>query len=171
MWKRRETETSSTNQKTGKRNAQVTPSRKFTAAPARKGPSQDERIVNIGQSICIHGELTGNEDLTIEGEVQGTINLKEHNLTIGPNGRIQAQVAAKTVVVQGELAGNITASEKVELAETCRMRGDIIAPRIVIADGACFKGLVDMPGEQPDYLRQASSSTKGSPTGEGATSP
>jgi cytoskeletal protein CcmA (bactofilin family) len=102
--------------------------------------------VNIGQSICIRGELTGDEDLTIEGRVEGKIDLKEHNLTIGPNGRIQAEVTAKSVRVQGEVNGNVAAGEKVELAETGRVVGDIVAPRIVIADGARFKGSVDMSG-------------------------
>jgi cytoskeletal protein CcmA (bactofilin family) len=90
--------------------------------------------------------LTGDEDLTIEGRVEGKIDLKEHNLTIGPNGRIQAEIAAKSVRIQGEVNGNVAAGEKVELAETGRVIGDIVAPRIVIADGARFKGSVDMSG-------------------------
>jgi cytoskeletal protein CcmA (bactofilin family) len=90
--------------------------------------------------------LTGDEDLTIEGRVEGKIDLKEHNLTIGPNGRIQAEISAKSVRVQGEVNGNVAAGEKVELAETGRVIGDIVAPRIVIADGARFKGSVDMSG-------------------------
>jgi cytoskeletal protein CcmA (bactofilin family) len=90
--------------------------------------------------------LTGDEDLTIEGRVEGKIDLKEHHLTIGPNGRIQAEVAAKSVRVQGEVNGNVAAGEKVELSETGRVIGDIVAPRIIIADGARFKGSVDMSG-------------------------
>ena len=117
--------------------------------------SNEKRTVNIGQSICIRGELTGSEDMTIEGKVDGEIDLTEHNLTIGPKGRIQAKVSAKAVVVQGEITGNITASEKVELAQTSRVSGDIITPRIIIADGARLKGSVDMSGVQPDSPRQA----------------
>ncbi len=156
MWNRRETETSTTNRQTAKRNAQVTVSRKSTPAPAQVGPSHGAGIVNIGQSICIHGELTGSEDMTIEGRVDGKIDLTEHNLTIGPKGRIQAEVKAKAVVVQGEITGNISASEKVELAETSRVSGDIIAPRIIIADGARLKGSVDMSSGQPESPPQAS---------------
>jgi cytoskeletal protein CcmA (bactofilin family) len=126
-----------------------TPSRDFIAAPARAGASKNEGIVNIGQSICIRGELTGDEDLTIEGKVDGKIDLKEHNLTIGPNGRIQAEVGAKSVLIRGEVTGNISAQEKIELAETGRVNGDMVAPRIVIADGARFKGSVDMSGSRP----------------------
>ncbi len=117
--------------------------------------SDQKRIVNIGQSLFIRGELTGSEDMTIEGKVDGKIDLKEHNLTIGPKGRIQAEVNAQTVVVQGKLTGNISASEKVELAKTSRVSGDIIAPRIIIADGARLKGSVDMSGVRPDSPREA----------------
>jgi len=103
-----------------------------------------EKLVNIGQSIQIKGELTGNEDLTIEGKVDGKISLKDHNLTIGANGRINAEIHAKTVLVIGEVIGNVTADDKVEVAATGSMRGDILAPRVVLADGARFKGSIDM---------------------------
>jgi cytoskeletal protein CcmA (bactofilin family) len=103
-----------------------------------------DKIVNIGQSIQIKGELTGNEDLTIEGKVEGKIFLKDHNLTIGANGRITAEIHAKTVMVVGEVVGNISADDKVELAPTGSMKGDIVSPRVVLADGARFKGSIDM---------------------------
>ncbi|HEX6851471.1 MAG TPA: polymer-forming cytoskeletal protein [Candidatus Polarisedimenticolaceae bacterium] len=106
-----------------------------------------EKIVNIGQSITIKGEVIGNEDLTIEGKVDGKIVLKDHNLTIGANGRIQAEVQAKTVLVIGEIVGNVQADDKVEVAATGSMRGDILAPRVVLADGARFKGSIDMDGK------------------------
>lgn len=109
-----------------------------------------DKLVNIGQSIQIKGELSGNEDLTIEGKVDGQIKLKDHNLTIGANGRIAAEIQAKTVMVVGEVIGNITADDKVEIAATGSMRGDIVAPRVVLADGARFKGSIDMdrkPGQ------------------------
>ena len=103
-----------------------------------------DKIVNIGQSIHIKGELTGNEDLTIEGKVEGKVFLKDHNLTVGANGKLIAEVQAKTVMVLGEVTGNITADDKVEVAATGTMRGDIQAPRVVLADGAKFKGAIDM---------------------------
>jgi cytoskeletal protein CcmA (bactofilin family) len=103
-----------------------------------------DKIVNIGQSIHIKGELTGNEDLTIEGKVEGKVFLKDHNLTIGANGKITAEIQAKTVMIVGEVAGNITADDKVEVAATGTVRGDIQAPRVVLADGAKFKGAIDM---------------------------
>jgi cytoskeletal protein CcmA (bactofilin family) len=103
-----------------------------------------DKLVNIGQSIQIKGELTGNEDLTIEGKVDGKIFLKDHNLTVGSNGKITADVHAKNVTVVGEVVGNITADDKVEIAETGSMKGDVVAPRVVLADGARFKGSIDM---------------------------
>ena len=98
----------------------------------------------IGQSIQFKGELTGNEDLTIDGTVEGKIDLKEHHLTIGKNGRIKADLRAKTITIIGEVVGQIVADDKVELQATGRLQGDIITPRLSIADGAHFKGSVDM---------------------------
>lgn len=101
-------------------------------------------IVNIGKSVIIKGELSGSEDLTIEGQVEGKIELRQNVLTIGPNGRIKAQVFAKTVVVQGEVHGNITASERVDIRDNGSVDGDLSSPRVAIADGAHFRGSIDM---------------------------
>lgn len=101
-------------------------------------------MVNIGSSIQIKGELQGDEDLTIDGRIEGKIDLREHNLTIGPNGKIKADLYAKTIVIAGEVVGNAFAAERVEIAPTGRLSGDISSPRITIADGAHFKGSVDM---------------------------
>lgn len=114
-----------------------------------KGP------VNIGKSVVIKGELTGSEDLTIEGHVEGKIELRQNVLTIGPNGRIKAHVFAKAVVILGEVTGNVTATEKVDLRDNGSVDGDIAAPRVAIAEGAHFRGSIDMqragakPGEAP----------------------
>src|SRR5438093_6393403 len=104
----------------------------------------EKDIVNIGKSVVIKGELNGSEDLTIEGHVEGTIQLKENVLTIGPNGRIKAQVVAKSVHVLGEVTGNVTASDKVDIRDNGSVDGDIIAPRVAIAEGPHFRGSVDM---------------------------
>jgi cytoskeletal protein CcmA (bactofilin family) len=101
-------------------------------------------VVNIGKSVVIKGELNGSEDLTIEGHVEGKIELKDHVLTIGPNGKIKAQVFAKAVIVLGEVNGNVTASEKVDIRDGGSVDGDIISPRVAIAEGAHFRGSVDM---------------------------
>ena len=104
----------------------------------------EKDIVNIGKSVVIKGELNGSEDLTIEGHVEGTIQLRDHVLTIGPNGKIKAQVFAKAVIVQGEVTGNVTATDKVDIRDNGSVDGDIISPRVAIAEGAHFRGSVDM---------------------------
>ncbi len=101
-------------------------------------------VVNIGKSVLIKGELSGSEDLTIEGQVEGQIELKQHVLTVGPRGRIRAQIFAKVVVVLGEVVGNIKASDKVSIRDTGAVEGDIFAPRVAIAEGARFRGKIDM---------------------------
>ncbi len=100
--------------------------------------------MNIGKSVVIKGELNGSEDLTIEGQVEGTIQLRDHVLTIGANGRIKAQVFAKSVIVLGEVSGNVTATDKVDIRDNGSVDGDIVAPRVAIAEGAHFRGSVDM---------------------------
>ena len=121
----------------------------------------EKDIVNIGKSVVIKGELNGSEDLTIEGHVEGTIQLRDHVLTIGPNGRIKAQVFAKSVIVLGEVHGNVSASDKVDIRENGSVDGDIIAPRVAIAEGAHFRGSVDMQrkgGQQAPGAKPAAAS-------------
>jgi cytoskeletal protein CcmA (bactofilin family) len=101
-------------------------------------------VVNIGKSVVIKGELNGSEDLTVEGYVEGRVELRDHVLTVGPNGRIKAEVFAKAVIVLGEITGNVTASEKVDIRDKGSVDGDIISPRVAIAEGAHFRGAVDM---------------------------
>src|SRR5437762_1256126 len=126
------------------------------AGPRPETSQQMEKdIVNIGKSVVIKGELNGSEDLTIEGHVEGTIQLRDHVLTIGPNGKIKAQVFAKAVIVLGEVTGNVTASDKVDIRDNGSVDGDIVSPRVAIAEGAHFRGSVDMqrkattPSQQP----------------------
>jgi cytoskeletal protein CcmA (bactofilin family) len=128
-----------------------TPSASPSAAPQPESRRIERDMVNIGKSVVIKGELNGSEDLTIEGQVEGKIELKDHVLTIGPNGKIKAQVFAKAVIVLGEVNGNVTASEKVDIRDGGSVDGDIIAPRVAIAEGAHFRGSVDMQrkGGQP----------------------
>jgi cytoskeletal protein CcmA (bactofilin family) len=101
-------------------------------------------MVNIGKSVVIKGELNGSEDLTIEGHIEGKIELKDNVLTIGPNGKIKAQVFAKSVIVLGTVNGNITASDKVDIRDGGSVDGDVVSPRVAIAEGARFHGSVDM---------------------------
>ncbi len=103
-----------------------------------------EKTVNIGKSVIIKGELNGSEDLTIEGQVEGKIELRQNVLTIGPNGKIKAQVFAKSVIILGEVTGNVTATDKVDIRDNGSVDGDIAAPRVAIAEGAHFRGSIDM---------------------------
>jgi cytoskeletal protein CcmA (bactofilin family) len=112
------------------------------AVDARPGLGRD--TVNIGKSVVIKGELNGSEDLTIEGQVEGKIELRQHILTIGPNGKIKAQIFAKSVIILGEVHGNVTATEKVDIRDNGSVDGDIAAPRVAIAEGAHFRGSIDM---------------------------
>jgi len=130
-----------------------------TAAPQPEIRRIERDMVNIGKSVVIKGELNGSEDLTVEGHVEGRIELKDHVLTIGPNGKIKAQVFAKAVIVLGEVNGNVTASEKVDIRDGGSVDGDIIAPRVAIAEGAHFRGSVDMQrkGGQPQQASEKKS--------------
>ena len=141
MWKRDETPRPATGQPT----AAPQPVTPVAAGPRPEATTHMEKdIVNIGKSVVIKGELNGSEDLTIEGHVEGTIQLRDHVLTIGPNGRIKAQVFAKAVIVLGEVTGNVTASDKVDIRDNGSVDGDIVSPRVAIAEGAHFRGSVDM---------------------------
>jgi cytoskeletal protein CcmA (bactofilin family) len=118
---------------------------RMAAAPAFQSKPAH---ANIGQSLFIKGEVSGSEDLTVDGRVEGRIDLKDHNLTIGPNGKVHADVHAKNITIVGEITGNVTADEKVDLTDSGRLVGDIRAPRISVSDGAQFKGSVDMLQQQ-----------------------
>ena len=123
-------------------------------------------VVNIGKSVVIKGELNGKEDLTIEGQIEGTIELKDHVLTVGPNGKITAQVLAKVLVVLGEVNGNIAASEKVEIRDGGSVDGDIVSPRVAIAEGAHFRGSVDMQRKPEDTALPLGPAVPPSPQGQ-----
>jgi cytoskeletal protein CcmA (bactofilin family) len=149
MWKRDEAVKPTGS--AGPGSAPVTP----TSAPPVAEPvrsqsnvSHDHRLerstVNIGKSVVIKGELNGSEDLTIEGQVEGKIELRQNVLTIGPNGKIKAQLFAKSVIILGEVVGNVTATEKVDIRDNGSVDGDIAAPRVAIAEGAHFRGSIDM---------------------------
>ena len=101
-------------------------------------------VAHIGKSVVIKGELSGSEDLYLDGEVEGSIELRSHSLTIGPNGRVRANINAKDVVIHGKVDGNVRGSERVELKKSAVLNGDVITQRIVIEDGAFFKGSIDI---------------------------
>lgn len=98
----------------------------------------------IGKSVILKGQIYGREDLTIDGEVEGTVELQEHRLTVGPNGKVVATIKAREIVVLGTVHGNIETREKIEIRKEAKVVGDIRTARIVIEDGAYFKGSIDI---------------------------
>ena len=105
------------------------------------------RVATIGGTIQFKGDLTGDEDLEILGQVEGKIDLPSHQLTIGDGGRVKAELTAKTVLVQGRVTGNVTATERVEVQSSGVVDGDIRAPRLLVAEGAVVNGAIEMTGK------------------------
>jgi len=98
--------------------------------------------MNLGNSMSIKGELSGSEDLTLYGQMEGSIRLPEHTLTIGPDADIRAEISAKALVIMGTVTGNVTVAEKVDIRSTGTLVGDLVSPRIAIADGGSIRGKV-----------------------------
>ena len=101
--------------------------------------------MNMGQSLIIKGELSGGEDLTLDGRVEGKISLPEHVLTVGANATLDAEIVAKAVIVLGTVKGNVTAREKFELRAGGVMEGGLTSPKVAMAEGATFNGKIEMP--------------------------
>ncbi len=153
MWKRKEDEYVAP--------AEPTHSPTYTpAAPAAPRPpepvrsepahgSHSSEVATIGKSVVVKGELSGSEDLIVDGEVEGSITLRGQSLTIGPNGRVRANVEARNVIIHGRVDGNIHASDRVDLRKSATLSGDIATARISIEDGAFFKGGIDIQKSEP----------------------
>jgi cytoskeletal protein CcmA (bactofilin family) len=117
---------------------------------ARKANTKADQanVVAIGASIRIKGDVTGDEDLIIRGHVDGTVNLKGHNVTISKSAKVKANIEANQIIVEGELSGDMNGDEKVIIRETGNVYGNIVAPRVTLEDGALFKGSIEMePGQ------------------------
>jgi cytoskeletal protein CcmA (bactofilin family) len=127
----------------------------------------------IGKSVMIKGQIFSREDLTIDGEIDGSVELHEHRLTVGPNGKLQAGVKAREVVVLGTIHGNVEASDKIDIRKDAKLVGDIKTARIVIEDGAYFKGSIDIA--RPEAPRASAPSqpkqTSTAPSTNSATAP
>src|SRR5947209_2638730 len=103
-----------------------------------------EELASFGKSIVINGELSGSEDVTIEGRGDGKVELRDHGLTVGSNGRITAHVSAKAIVVLGQVTGNLNATENVASKEPGSVEAEIVAPRVAIGEGSHYRGSIDM---------------------------
>jgi cytoskeletal protein CcmA (bactofilin family) len=157
----------------GKRQEEETPSRKVGASPPSVEPKKEFLPVSstpnpslrsneydtrgsatIGKAVKIAGQIFSKEDLFIDGDVEGAIELLEHKLTVGPNGRVNSAVKAREVVVLGSIQGNVDAAERLEIKKDARLVGDIKTARIVIEDGAYFKGSIDIVRTEPKPAAQ-----------------
>jgi cytoskeletal protein CcmA (bactofilin family) len=118
-------------------------------SPGPNPLQERQTVAYIGQSVVIRGSVIGAEDLIIDGQVDGRIEWHDQSLTFGPSADIKAPVLGATVTILGTVIGNITASEKVDIRATGSVDGDIIAPRVVMADGAILRGRVDAPRAKP----------------------
>jgi cytoskeletal protein CcmA (bactofilin family) len=105
-------------------------------------------VANIGKSIVFNGDLTGDEDLIIDGNVEGRVQLPSHQLTIGAHGKVTAEVQAKSVIIVGQIAGNVNATERVEVQASGVVDGDICSPRLLIQEGAVVNGAIEMGKSQ-----------------------
>jgi cytoskeletal protein CcmA (bactofilin family) len=109
-----------------------------TSRPAATGSAA------LGKNVTVKGQIFAREDLTIDGEVEGTVECHEHRLTIGPNARVQAGLKAREIIIQGSIQGNVDATDKIDIKKEAKLVGDIKTSRIVIEDGAYFKGSIDI---------------------------
>lgn len=120
----------------------VQPSQSTDSIPGR--PTEERRVtVWVGQSVVFKGELVSSEDMSIDGRVEGTIEVRDHSLTVGPDADIRADITAKTITIYGVVMGSVKASEKVDIRETGSVDGDIIAPSVSMAEGADVRGRID----------------------------
>ncbi|HWZ44835.1 MAG TPA: polymer-forming cytoskeletal protein [Candidatus Saccharimonadales bacterium] len=160
MWKRPEdkphTATPASQPGAGATTAAATPVRESRPLEMTKTgeSSRHDVAAHIGKSVLVKGELSGSEDLYLDGEVEGVIELRDHSLVIGPNGRIRASISAREVVIHGRVEGNVNASERAELKKSCVLIGDVSTQRIVIEDGAFFKGSVDLKKDSKGDVRK-----------------
>lgn len=123
-----------------------------------EAPPRGGSTATIGKSVVIKGQIISREDLYLDGELEGSVELQEHRLTIGPNGRVHANVKAREIVIIGTVHGNVEASDKIEIRKEARLVGDIRTARIVIEDGAYFKGSIDIT--KPETGKQQASAAK-----------
>ncbi len=103
----------------------------------------------IGKSVSVKGQIFSREDLFVDGEINGTLEAQEHRITVGPNGKVEAGIKAREIVILGTVHGNVEAVDKIDIRKDARLVGDIKTQRIVIEDGAFFKGSIDIAKSEP----------------------
>ena len=118
------------------------------ASKPKLGDTNELKTAQFGRSICVKGDITGSEDLTVDGQVDGRIDLPNHTLTVGPNATICADIAAKTVMIFGTVLGSVTAHERIEIRRSGSVEGNVACARLVVQDGAILSGKVETRGER-----------------------
>jgi cytoskeletal protein CcmA (bactofilin family) len=127
---------------------QFTPSTPNPAAPVKTVTSPIEQAT-IGRTLVIKGEVSGSESLYIDGKIEGTITFKDHRVTVGRNGVVQANISAREVVIMGKVTGNVECTDRVDIRSEGTLAGDVVSARISVEDGAMLKGSVQLnPAEQ-----------------------
>ena len=127
----------------------------LSTSPVRTTEFEPARgSASIGKSVTIKGQIFSREDLIVDGEIEGAIELNDHRLTVGPNGRVHAGVKAREIVVLGSIEGNVEALDKIDIRKDAKLIGDIKTARIVIEDGAYFKGSIDIVKTDPPKQTQ-----------------
>lgn len=159
MWKRQEDEMPTTSP----------PGPTHTPARSPAPPSSGGNQAVIGPSIAINGDITGQEDLLVQGTVEGKIDLGDHQVVVGEKGRVKADIRGRVIVVEGKVEGNLFGSEQVLLRRSSAVRGNITAPRVSLDDGTNFKGAIDMEPKPP--RRPEASVPGGKPGGGGLPGP
>jgi cytoskeletal protein CcmA (bactofilin family) len=142
-----------------------------TVPPGIEPRRADRTVATIGPSIFIKGDLSGDEDLVIEGRVEGKIDLKQHNVTIGKNGRVHADVYGNTVIVEGEVDGNLFAQQQAVLRQSGALHGNITAPRVMLEDGSRFRGSIDMDERAAGKGATAGTPSSSSPAASSTPAP
>jgi cytoskeletal protein CcmA (bactofilin family) len=125
------------------------PSTVSSMPPARFEAEPRGGAATIGKAVKVVGQIFSREDLYVDGEVEGTVEALEHKLTIGPNGTVRATIKAREVVALGAIHGNVEATDKIEIRKDAKLTGDIRTARIIIEDGAYFKGSIDIVKPEP----------------------
>lgn len=134
-----------------------------SSSPRSPEPSRSRSLATIGPSIAIRGDVTGDEDLLIEGRVEGKVLLKKNSVTVGRNGRVKADLFAKMIIVEGELEGDLGAQEEVVVRQAGKVRGNIQAPRVTLESGCRFQGSIDMEQALAQQAKEARSAEAAAP--------
>lgn len=143
MWKREEEKTSQS-----------------TYTPPATSSSDLKERATIGASICLKGDLTGEEDLVVQGRVEGTIRLSQNNVTVGSHGQVKADVRARIISVEGQVEGNLYGEEKIVIRKSGRVKGNLVAPRVSLEEGSTFKGSIEMEATKPEVKKPAAPRTR-----------